>query len=54
MEKIANAHPVIERAVRDFIQQHHDAGPEAGSSATPQPRQNHEQAAKVSVPYEHM
>jgi hypothetical protein len=31
MEKIANAHPVIERAVRDFIQRQHEAGPEASS-----------------------
>jgi hypothetical protein len=36
MEKVDKARPMIERAVRDFIQQQHDAGPQAGSSGTRQ------------------
>src|SRR5258706_15662828 len=36
-EKIANASPIIELAVRNFIQQQRDTGPDDGSSATKQP-----------------
>ena len=34
--KVANAHPIIERAVRDFMRRQQDAGLECGSSTTEQ------------------